>query len=84
MVRAGDNSVMAIPIVLERGPKSRKFVAYSVDWPGWSRGARTAEGAVAALEAYRDRYRTVAELAGMAPDFDKGGPLVISEARVGT
>ncbi|HJP90014.1 MAG TPA: hypothetical protein VJ850_13345 [Candidatus Limnocylindrales bacterium] len=75
---------MAIPIVLERGPKSKRFVAYSVDWPGWSRGAKTPEAAVETLEAYRARYRDVAERAGMARDFDSGGPLEIAEERVGT
>jgi hypothetical protein len=84
MVRAGDNSGMPIPIVLERGPKSKKFVAYSVDWPGWSRGAKTGEAAVATLESYRDRYREVARRAGLERDFDAGGPLEIAEERVGT
>jgi hypothetical protein len=84
MVRAGDNSGMPIPIVLERGPKSKRFVAYSVDWPGWSRGGKTPEAAVETLEAYRARYRRVAELAGLADAFDKGGPLEIAEDRVGT
>lgn len=84
MVRAGDNWGMAIPIVLERGPKSKRYVAYSIDWPGWSRGAKTGEAAVSALEAYRDRYREVARRAGLAADFDKGGPLEIAEERIGT
>jgi hypothetical protein len=84
MVRAGDNSGMPIPIVLERGPKAKKFVAYSVDWPGWSRGAKTAAAAVETLEAYRDRYREVARRAGLERAFDAGGPLEIAEERVGT
>jgi hypothetical protein len=75
---------MPIPIVLERGPKSRRFVAYSVDWPGWSRGAKTPEAAVETLEAYRDRYRRIAELAGLASEFDAAGPLEVAEERVGT
>ena len=84
MVRAGDNSGMPIPIVLERGPKSKRFVAYSVDWPGWSRGGRTADEAVSTLDAYRPRYREIAERAGLADAFDAGGPLEITEERVGT
>ena len=75
---------MPIPIVLERGPKAKRFVAYSVDWPGWSRGAKTGEVAVETLEKYRDRYREVAVLAGLARDFDAAGPLRIAEERVGT
>src|SRR5512146_988854 len=83
MVRAGDNPGMPIPIVLERGPKSKRFVAYSVDWPGWSRGAKTGEAAVATLDAYRDRYREVASRAGLERGFDAGCPLEVTEERVG-
>ena len=75
---------MSIPIVLERGPKSKRFVAYSVDWPGWSRGAKTGEAAIETLEAYRRRYREVARRAGLGSEFDAGGPLEVAEERVGT
>lgn len=70
--------------VVERGPKGKKAVAFSIDWPGWSRGARSAELALETLEAYRDRYRPVARLAGMAREFDAAGPLDVVEDRVGT
>jgi len=43
-----------IAIYLEVGTK-RTF-ASAVDWPGWSRGARSEPEAVAALAAYQDRY----------------------------
>jgi hypothetical protein len=75
---------MPIPVVLERGPKAKRFVAYSVDWSGWSRGAKTGEAAVETLEQYRDRYREVARRAGLERDFDAGGPLEVAEERVGT
>ena len=75
---------MPIPVVLERGPKSKRFVAYAVDWPGWSRGARNPEGAFETLEAYRDRYRAVAHTAGLGDAFDAAGALQIAEERVGT
>lgn len=75
---------MPTPVVLERGPKAKRFVAYSVDWPGWSRGAKTGEGAFETLEAYRDRYREVARRAGLVREFDTAGPLEIAEERVGT
>lgn len=75
---------MSIPIVLERGPKSKRFVAYSVDWPGWSRGAKTGEAAVETLERYRERYREVARRAGLAAAFDAGGLPEVAEERVGT
>ena len=70
--------------VIERGPKGKRSVAFSIDWPGWSRGAKSAQLALETLEAYRQRYRPVACLAGMERDFDAAGSLEIVEDRVGT
>ena len=75
---------MPVRTVLERGPKDKRSVAFSLDWPGWSRGARTAELALETLEAYRERYRPVARLGGMAREFDVAGPLEVVEDKVGT
>jgi hypothetical protein len=75
---------MPVRTVIERGPKDKRSVAFSIDWPGWSRGAKTAELALATLESYRDRYRPVASLAGMAGEFDAAGPLEVVEDKVGT
>jgi hypothetical protein len=75
---------MSVRIVIERGPKEKKSVAFSLDWPGWSRGATSPELAVATLESYRERYRPVARLAKMAREFDNAGPLEVVEDRVGT
>ncbi len=75
---------MTVRTVIERGPKDRRSVAFSIDWPGWSRGAKTAELALETLESYRERYRPVAGLAGMSRAFDDAGPLEIVEDRVGT
>ncbi len=75
---------MPVRTVIERGPRERKSVAYAVDWPGWSRGARTADGALATLEVYRARYRPVAVGAGLGAEFDAAGPLAVVEERVGT
>ncbi len=75
---------MPVRTVVERGPKDKRSVAFSIDWPGWSRGAKTAELALETLESYRERYRPVASLAGMSRDFDAAGPLEIVEDRVGT
>jgi hypothetical protein len=69
--------------VIERGPKGKRAVAFSIDWPGWSRGAKTAELALETLESYRERYRPVAALARMAREFDAAGPLRIVEDKVG-
>ncbi len=75
---------MAIRVVLEAGPKAKRFVAFAVDWPGWSRGARTADGALETLAAYRDRYRPAAVRAGLGQAFDDAGPLEVVEDRIGT
>lgn len=75
---------MPVRTVVEHGTKDKRSVAFSLDWPGWSRGAKTAEQALTTLEAYRVRYRPIAELAGMAAEFDAAGPLEIVEDRVGT
>jgi hypothetical protein len=77
-------SPMPVRTVVEHGPKDKRSVAFSLDWPGWSRGAKSGELAVETLESYRRRYRPVAELAGMAAAFDDAGPLEIVEDRIGT
>jgi len=46
-----------VPIYLEVG--ARRTFASAVDWPGWSRGGRNEQEAVAALAAYGDRYSAV-------------------------
>jgi hypothetical protein len=69
---------------MERGPKDKRSVAFSLDWPGWSRGAKTAELALEMLESYRGRYKPIAGLAGMADEFAAAGPLEVVEDKVGT
>jgi hypothetical protein len=75
---------MPVRTVIERGPREKRSVAFGIDWPGWSRGARSAELALEVLESYRERYRPVAGLAGMARQFAAAGPLEVVEDRVGT
>jgi hypothetical protein len=75
---------MPVRTVVERGPKGKKAVAFAIDWPGWSRGAKTPELALATLESYRERYRPVAVAARMAKEFDAAGTLDVVEDRVGT
>jgi hypothetical protein len=75
---------MPVRTVLERGPKGKKLVAFAVDWPGWSRGAKSAEQSLEVLEAYRERYRPIAASAGLAREFKAAGPLEVTEDRVGT
>ena len=52
-----------LAIAIEAGDK--KVFASAVDWPGWSRSAKTADQAVEALLAYATRYAPVVELAGL-------------------
>ena len=75
---------MPVRTVVEHGPKDKRSVAFSIDWPGWSRGAKSAELALATLESYRERYRPVASLAGLEGEFDAAGPLEVVEDKVGT
>ena len=75
---------MPIRTVIEHGPKDKRSVAFALDWPGWSRGAKSADVALETLESYRQRYRPITEIAGMTREFDAAGTLEIVEDRVGT
>jgi hypothetical protein len=68
----------SIRVMVERGKKKR-VVAVAFDWPGWDRSAKTEEGALQVLDAYRPRYAKVAALAGLADEFDAAGELVVVE-----
>jgi hypothetical protein len=57
---------LALRVVVEATPK-RAFVS-ALDWPGWSRGAKTEHEALQALIGYRDRYAAVARRAGVRFD----------------
>ncbi len=74
---------MPVRTVVQHGPKDKKTAVFAVDWPGWSRGAKTPGDAVDLLDAYRDRYRPIAHLAGLEAEFDAAGPLEIVEDHVG-
>jgi hypothetical protein len=71
-------------VVLEVAPK-RAF-ASAVDWPGWSRGARTEDEALAALLAYAPRYAAVARRARIAftPPKTERGVEVVERANGGS
>jgi hypothetical protein len=75
---------MPVRTVVQRGPKDKRSVAFALDWPGWSRGAKQVDLAVETLGSYRERYRPVAALAGVADEFDGSGPLEIVEDGLGT
>jgi hypothetical protein len=55
---------MGVRVVLEVAPK-RTF-ASALDWPGWSRGAKTEDDALQALLAYAPRYARVTKRAKVA------------------
>jgi hypothetical protein len=75
---------MAVRTIIDRGPKGKRSVALALDWPGWSRGAKTVEVALDTFESYRARYRPIAVLAGLANEFDAAGQVEIVEDKVGT
>jgi hypothetical protein len=74
---------MPVRTVVQHGPKDKKVAAFAIDWPGWSRGAKTAPAAVELLEAYRDRYRPIAQIAGLETELDAAGELDVVEDHVG-
>jgi hypothetical protein len=75
---------MPVRTVVQRGPKGKKAAAFAVDWPGWSRGAKTPEAAVELLRSYRDRYRPIADAAGLTTRFTAAGRLDVVADEVGT
>ena len=66
-----------IEVVLEAGGK--RVFASAIDWPGWARGARAEEEALATLAAYGPRYRDVVEAVGLdlVPPGDGSGFVVV-------
>jgi hypothetical protein len=72
---------MATPVYLEVGTK--KIFACSLDWPGWARPAKTEEEALGALARYAERYRPVAEAAGLRFPKSAGDSLDVVERLTG-
>jgi hypothetical protein len=66
----------SIRVMVERGKKKR-VVAVAFDWPGWDRSAKTEDGALEVLDAYRPRYAKVAALAGLANEFGAAGEVAV-------
>jgi hypothetical protein len=74
---------MPVRVVVQHGPRDKKVAAVAIDWPGWSRGARTAGDAVDTLDAYRERYRAVAQRVGLDAELDAAGDVEVVEDHVG-
>lgn len=53
-----------LPVAIEAGEK--RVFASALEWPGWSRAAKTEDAAVETLLAYAPRYAVVARTAGLA------------------
>jgi hypothetical protein len=60
---------------------ARKVFASALDWPGWSRSAKTDELAIETLLAYAPRYAPVAKAAGL--DFPGGFDVDVVERQEG-
>src|SRR5579871_3455685 len=60
----------ALAVYLEVGHK--RVFACALDWPGWCRSGKSAEGALDTLVAYAPRYALVAQEAGYPlPDIQR-------------
>jgi len=66
-----------IEVYLQLG-RTRVF-ACAIDWPGWCRRAKTAEGALEALAEYIPRYAPVVARAGLRPPRAAGEAFEIVE-----
>jgi hypothetical protein len=74
-------------VALEIGPRGKRVAACAPDWPGFERGDKTEEAAIARLQDYLPRYATVATLARLGAQFAAGGssaPVAVVERYPGT
>ena len=71
-----------VRVMVERGNK--KVVASAFDWLGWERSGQSEEDALQVLEHYRARYTKVAEIAGLARQFDAAREVEVVERLDGT
>jgi len=71
-----------IRVMIEHGEK--QAVASAFDWPGWDRGGKSEDNALAVPATYRPRYAKVAELARLADDFVATGEMEVVERVQGT
>jgi hypothetical protein len=60
-------------VLVEQGPKGKRWVAIAADWPGLERGAKDEDAALAKLRDYVPRYLRVAERAGLGDEL-RGDP----------
>lgn len=72
---------MSLRVVVESTPK-RAF-ASALDWPGWSRAAKTPDDAIEALLSYRDRYAEVTGRAGLRLPRPRAAEVVVVQRLAG-
>jgi hypothetical protein len=72
--------LVELRVCVEVGAK--KVFASALDWPGWARSGRTEEAALETLVAYADRYRLIADAAGIALPSEEARlvPVVLERA----
>jgi hypothetical protein len=76
---------MADPLRVVLEVAAKRSFASALDWPGWSRGGRSPDDAVASLLAYAPRYAGVAARAGLpfAPPTSPDGVSVVERVKGG-
>jgi hypothetical protein len=70
--------VATVEVYVETAAK--RVIAGAIDYPGWARGGKTEDEALAKLIAYRDRYAPIARRAGHA--LPRGEPALEVVERV--
>jgi hypothetical protein len=66
------------PIAVYVEATDKRAFAGAIDWPGWTRGGKTAEEALMTLAAYRPRYAEVLRAAHLRPPSAEA-PLEVTE-----
>lgn len=69
-------------VLIERGAKL--VFASAVDWPGWTRSARSEDEAISTLIAYADRYGEVVRLAGREAKLPHEADFIITDRQPGS
>src|SRR5689334_10625981 len=84
--RQGSVMTDCVRVAIESGKKGKKSAAFALDWPGWNRGGSSHEQAHANWADYRDRYRVIAERAGLVAEFDSqpGSEIVVNYEGTGS
>lgn len=70
-------------VLIENGPKGKRFVALAADWPGLERNGRDEGQAVERLRAHVPRYAAVAARAGLGTELAAPTELEIVERYTG-